>query len=112
MSPASDPAVAAAAAAPAARWRKSPERTLHWRDWGGDSVVFEQYSGHTYQFAPLAAAVMACFEEDARSFEELAGVIAAALDTEPDNELRSALTAIVEQFRRLGWIEQVPHPDE
>lgn len=83
---------------------------LRWRDWGGDSVVFEAYSGHTYQFAPLAAAVMACFEEDARSLDELVAAIAGELGSAPDNELRSAVTAAAEQFRALGWIEPIPSP--
>lgn len=78
---------------------------LHWRDWGEDSVVYDSRSGQTHQFAPLAAAVMAYFEEHACSFDELSAAIAGDLGMPVDNALRSALTAIVEEFHRLGWIE-------
>lgn len=71
-------------------------------------MVFESHSGHTYQFAPLAAAVMACFEEEARSLDELVDAIAGELGGAPDNALRSAVTAAAEQFRALGWIEPLP----
>ena len=91
-------------------WRKAPQVELHWRDWGADSVVFEARSGQTLQFAPLAAAVMASFEEHACSFEDLSVTMAHDLGTTLDNELRSALTSIVEQFDRLGWIEPIEPP--
>lgn len=87
------------------RWRRRPGIELHWRDWGGDSVVFEQRSGHTYQFAPLAAAVMACFEEHDRSLDELTAQIALDLGSAPDNDIRAALEPIVSEFLSLGWIE-------
>jgi PqqD family protein of HPr-rel-A system len=88
-------------------WRRNPRRRLFWRDWGGDSVVFEERSGHTYQFAPLAAAVMAGFEEHATTFDALARSIAETLGTTDDNELRAALVPVIEQFRDLGWIEPI-----
>jgi PqqD family protein of HPr-rel-A system len=78
---------------------------LHWRDWGDDSVVYDAYSGQTHQFSPLAAAVMACFEQHACSLDDLAVAIAGDLGVPVDNELRSALRPIVEEFHRLGWIE-------
>lgn len=87
-----------------AGWEKYPGCVLHWREWGGDSVAFEVRSGATYQFSPLAAAVMACFEQQACSAELLAQTIAADLGTEADDELRTALSAQVAQFLKLGWI--------
>lgn len=100
----------AVAPRPQARWRKNPRRQFHWLDWGGDSVVFELRSGHTYQFAPMVAAVMACFEEQARSVDELAAAIGSDLGIAADNELRLALVAIVEQLSGLGWIEPIDRP--
>ncbi len=82
-----------------------PQLALHWRDWGHDSVVYDDRSGQTHQFAPLAAAVMACFEQHACSLDDLSAAIAGDLGVPADNELRSALIAIVEEFHRLGWIE-------
>lgn len=85
---------------------------LHWREWGGDSVVYDERSGQTHQFAPLAAAVMACFEQHACSFDELSRAIADDLGAPVDNPLRSALRPIVEEFLRLGWIEPLDRTDE
>ena len=67
------------------RWRRTPRAKLHWRDWGGDSVVHDAHSGATHQFAPLAAAVMATFEEGDASFDELAASIAGLLGSEMVN---------------------------
>lgn len=91
------------------RWRCNPRYELHWRDWGGDSVVFELRSGHTHQFAPLTAAVMACFEAGDAAVEDVVLAIAGDLDVAVDEELRSAVTASVQQFIKLGWIEPIIH---
>lgn len=85
---------------------------LQWRDWGGDSVVYDGHSGQTHHFAPLAAAVMACFEQHACTFDELSAAIAGDLGVPVDNPLRSALTAIVDEFLRLGWIEPIDRTDD
>lgn len=86
-------------------WRRSAKCAWSWRDWGADSVVYESHSGHTHQFAPLAAAVMACFEARACSLDDLVTTIAADLDTVADQALTSALSSIVENFHALGWLE-------
>lgn len=89
-------------------WRKRPRCVFHWRDWGGDSVVFEVVSGHTYQFSPFGAAVMGCFEERDCSFGALARQIGADLHVAADDvELGQALAASVQQFLQLGWIEPI-----
>ena len=88
-------------------WCKNERCSPHWLDWGGDSVVYEARSGQTYQFAPMAAAVMACLEARPHSEDELAMLIAQDLSVGVDNELRSALKSIVEQFHRLGWIHPI-----
>ena len=86
-------------------WCVAPIQRLHWREWGGDSVVYDELSGHTHQFSPLAAAVMAWLEEQPCSLAQLTDAIAGDLQRPPDADLRQAVADAVEQFRELDWIE-------
>jgi hypothetical protein len=88
-------------------FRPSPIIELHWRDWGGDSVALEASSGQIFRFDPLAAAVMACFEEAPRYFEDVMREVGSDLGAGPDPMLRETVHAIVEEFRRLGWLESI-----
>lgn len=90
---------------PADLWRLQPARRLHWRDWGGDSVVYDESSGETHQFSPLAAAAMAWLEERPHSAIGLTGAIATDLGSAVDDELHAAVTASLEQFLEIDWIE-------
>lgn len=93
-----------------ASWALDPRRRFHWRDWGGDSVVYEDWSGLTWQFAPLDAAVMACFEESAaaRSLEDLERLLGEGWPAAERAELRTALSAAVDRFCKLGWLQPRP----
>lgn len=69
-------------------------------------MVFDEYTGQTHQFAPLASAAMAWLEELPRSAPELVAVIATDLGVAVDDvELHLAVDAALEQFRELDWIE-------
>ena len=78
---------------------------LYWREWGGDSVVFDEASGQTHQFSPLAAAAMAWLEEQHHSATSLSTGIARYLDIEPTAEVLQSICAVLDQFRELDWIE-------
>jgi PqqD family protein of HPr-rel-A system len=80
---------------------------LHWRDWGEDSVVLEARSGQLFHFDPLSAALMACFEEGPQPFEDVLDALSSDLGVAPDGEFRDTVQAIVEEFRRLGWLEPI-----
>jgi PqqD family protein of HPr-rel-A system len=86
-------------------WRLNPVIRLHWRDWGGDSVVFEELSGQTLQFDPLSAAVMACIEAGVTDLSTLAGMLADDLGTVADGPFVESLCTVLERLIRLGWIE-------
>ncbi len=89
-------------------WRLNPLISLHWREWGDDdSVVFEARSGQLFQFDALSAALMACFEEQPRAVDEVTGLLAADLAATVDAEFHDTVAAIVQQFRRLGWLEPI-----
>jgi PqqD family protein of HPr-rel-A system len=93
--------------APSTVLRVSGLVELHWRDWGGDSVVLEACSGQLFQFDPLSAALMACFEEGPRTAEEVAQALASDLAQGADGELHETVLAVVQEFRRLGWLEPI-----
>jgi PqqD family protein of HPr-rel-A system len=96
-----------APATAASVWRVSPLVELHWRDWGEDSVVLEARSGQLFHFDPLSAALMACFEEGPQPFADVIGALSSDLGVAPDGEFRDTVQAIVEEFRRLGWLEPI-----
>lgn len=98
---------APAAAPVAAAWRTNPLIELHWRDWGDDSVVFEARSGQLFQFDPLAAALMACFEAGPRVLDGVVAELAGDLGVPAEGEVGDTVHALVEEFRRLGWLEPI-----
>lgn len=91
-------------------WRLNPVIRLHWRDWGGDSVVFEELSGQTLQFDPLSAAVMACIESGVTDLPTLGQQLADDLGTVADGPFVESLCTVLERLIRLGWIEPAPLP--
>ncbi len=46
-------------------WRLHPAVRLHWRVFGTEAVVFDEYSGATHLIDPLAAGVLGCLEDGA-----------------------------------------------
>lgn len=88
-------------------YRVSPILDLHWRDWGDDSVVLEGTSGQMFQFDALSAALMACFEEGPRSTATVTEQLATDLAIAPDAEFVDTVNAVVEEFRKLGWLEPI-----
>jgi PqqD family protein of HPr-rel-A system len=91
-------------------WRLNPVISLHWRDWGGDSVVFEERSGQTLQFDPLSAAVMACIEAGTTDLSALSQILAGDLGIEADAPFVELLCTVLERLLKLGWIEPAPAP--
>jgi len=93
-----------------AAWRLNPVIRLHWRDWGGDSVVFEELSGRTLQFDPLSAAAMACIEAGVTDLATLGRTLADDLGTVADASFVDVLCTVLERLIRLGWIEPAAPP--
>ncbi len=89
-------------------WRLNPVIGLHWRDWGGDSVVFEERSGQTLKFDPLSAAVMACIEAGTTDLSTLGQLLAGDLGIEADAPFVESLCTVLERLHKLGWIETPP----
>lgn len=95
--------------APDAVWRLNPLVSLHWRDWGGDAIVYEASSGQTHQFDRLTAAVVARLEQQPASVEGLRQYLADAVDDTEQAQLPEALEAIVGRLVILGWLQPF-HP--
>ena len=98
------PETASPASEPPA-WRLRRHVSLRWRDWGGDSVVFDLRSGQTYQFAALTAAVLAYLEEGPCTDAALTQSIALDLDCPVDAELQQAVDTSLQRLQGVGWIE-------
>lgn len=88
-------------------WGLNPVVRLHWRDWGDDSIAFEERSGQLFQMDALAAAAMACLEEQPLTEQQVAQALASDLGQAVDDELRDTVSEIVAYFHRLGWVEPI-----
>jgi hypothetical protein len=89
------------------RWAVSPGVELHWRDWGCDSVVYEARSGQILQLDALSAAVMGSLEERASTVLEVSESLSHDLPATNARELCDVVESIVDNFRRLGWVEPI-----
>lgn len=93
-------------AAPA--WRVRPLVGLSWHEWPDEgAVAFDDTSGQIIELDVLGAAVMACLESQPATIDTIAQLLAADLGQQADDEFRSAVADIVEQFRHLGWVDPI-----
>ncbi len=69
--------------------------------------MFEARSGQIFQFDALSAAVIGCFEEKASTASDVCATLAQDLDGVPVQDLGAAVEHIVDNFRRLGWLEPI-----
>jgi hypothetical protein len=88
-------------------WKVREAVEFHWRDWGGDSVVYEARSGQILQFDPLAAAVMGCFEEAPLTASDVCANLANDIGGAASPDFSATVGHIVDSFRRLGWLEPI-----
>lgn len=88
------------------RHRVNPLVELHWHDWGEDSVVLEARSGQLFEFDALSAALMAYYESGLQTEAEVLAELKADLGT-VDDELVDTVRSLVQEFRRLGWLEPI-----
>lgn len=91
----------------AGAFRVNPTVDLHWRDWGEDSIVLEGTSGQMLQFDALSAALMGCFEQGQSELSNVIDELARDLHMAPDQEFVDTVSAIVEEFQKLGWLEPI-----
>jgi PqqD family protein of HPr-rel-A system len=85
--------------------KAQPCGDLEWRTWGDHSVVFHVPSGHTHLLDPVAATGLRCLETSPAGVEELAARMAASLDIEVDDALRSYVGKLLARFTGAGLVE-------
>lgn len=90
------------------RWRMNPLVTPHWRDWGGDAIVYEASSGQTHQFDPLTAAVVARFAEHADTLDGICAYLADAVEPDQQPQLRDTLGTVINRLLSMGWLQSIP----
>ena len=86
--------------------RLIPDVTLHWREWDGEYVVFDEASGRTHQLDALTACVLLCVEEGVSDPEALIGRVAEHADLDHES-VTQALPAILEQLAKAALIETI-----
>lgn len=87
-------------------WRVTPGQTLHHRDWGDESVLYDNLSGDTHLLEASALQVLLALRTCAASESALRATLCAALEL--DDEEASHIPALLEDLRGLRLIEEVP----
>ena len=90
---------------PAETWRVQPLRSLHWRQFGDEWVLFDEGSGDTHRMDVLSAVVLMCLGDSPCDLAKLSEQVAAETDLPLGEELTRAVAAVVEKFAGLELIE-------
>jgi hypothetical protein len=88
-------------------WRLNALASLHWRDWDGKWVVFDEGSGQTHQMDTLTATALMVIDTVPIPFCELESRIADSLVLPKSRELSDALHRIASGLQSTGLIESV-----
>lgn len=78
---------------------------LHWREWEGSALVYQEVSGSTHLLNPLSARVLSSIAAGASAADEIADRVARELDLEPDDSVRSQVDIVLSRLRESGLIE-------
>ena len=89
-------------------WRITGGCRLHWRAWGEESIVYDAASGDTHLLDPLSAEVLKALERSSMATAQLAELLGARLESVPEGELSSHISALLPRLHDLGLIESVP----
>jgi PqqD family protein of HPr-rel-A system len=86
-------------------WRVQPARSLHWRQFGDEWVVFDEGSGDVHRMDGLSAVVLMCLGEAPCGLADLSPQAAAETDLPEGEELSRTLASVLEKYAALGLIE-------
>lgn len=89
-------------------WRAINRDGFHLRAWDDESVVYDEFSGHTHLLSSFAgdALSLLCRQQAPLSAELLAEQLAAELEIDRGSEFDQALAASLDEFERLGLVER------
>ena len=86
-------------------WKLNALASLHWRQWEGEWVVFDEGSGQTHQMDTLTATALMAVDAFPISFQELESRVAESLLLSVTCELSDALHRISLGLQAIGLIE-------
>jgi PqqD family protein of HPr-rel-A system len=86
---------------------RSPGLGAHVRRWDGNTLLFDDVSGDTHIFDPLAGAILACVGADSTAASDVARRLADEVGVPPDETLSRSVDAALRRFAALGLIERV-----
>jgi len=86
------------------RWHAVPDDALAWREWGSESVVFNQQTGSTHLLGEFAGEVLRRLvaAESGATAESLAAGLTADPSTVDDADWTRAVAEVLSDFARLG----------
>lgn len=88
-------------------WKVTALGSLHWLDWDGQHLVFDEASGDTHLMDEVGAAVFYCLQQSAgRNEIDLLHEVARLLDIPPDDHLLDQLQEILQRFARFRLLER------
>ncbi|MFN2337710.1 MAG: HPr-rel-A system PqqD family peptide chaperone [Gammaproteobacteria bacterium] len=89
-------------------WKVTALGSLHWLDWDGQHLVFDEASGDTHLMDEVGAAVFYCLQQSAGRDEiDLLHDVARLLDIPPDDQLLDQLQEILRRFAHSRLLERV-----
>jgi PqqD family protein of HPr-rel-A system len=85
------------------RWHAVPDAALAWREWGGQTVVFNAETGSTHLLNPLAAEILRrlATQGPTSAFALGAGLVDEGDGDDPAKWTR-AIAQILSEFMRVG----------
>jgi PqqD family protein of HPr-rel-A system len=78
---------------------------LLWREWDGETVVFNPASGNTHRLPAAAAEMLRALTARPSTSAELVADLAALLPEQRD-ELGTWVSALLDEFERAGLVER------
>jgi len=87
-------------------WRLNPRSSLHYRHWGNEWVVFDVGSGQTHEMDTMSAVSLMHCENGWISLPDIVKGLMTDLDLSSPAELTDSLAPLLNQFTKLGLLEQ------
>jgi PqqD family protein of HPr-rel-A system len=92
-----------------AMWRASHGSRLHWREWDGEFVVYDDVSGDTHRLNALSAKTLEIVAVSGVSLGPLTEQLALELALPLDDNLRSQVTEVLARLSDTGLIDILPN---
>jgi PqqD family protein of HPr-rel-A system len=88
------------------QWHLSAGVDLVWREWDGESVAYERFSGDLHCFDTVTAAVLKLLAQGSNDETALVSEISQTLALEPDHDLTLFVKQSLGRLSGLGLVER------